>query len=152
MRVLPDRRFSEVVCRYPAGTAKRCSVEAGSSEDAKEILRLERLLQDSWLKHDVAAVGAIVADDFESWSLKGKRHVKADLLKSVEKNREEATRGGRRKSARLRRYCHLYRADHRHSQGRERRNFEATTVVTALFLRRNGKWQMVQNHDSLIQK
>ena len=31
-------------------------------------------------------------------------------------------------------------------------SFEAATAVTAVFLRRDGKWQMVQNHDSLLQK
>ena len=122
------------------------------TEDEKEVLRLQKVIRDAWLKHDVAAVGAIVADDFESWSLKGKRHGKADLLKSVEKNREEATRVDDEK-VRVFGDTAIYTAQITDTARDENgESFEAATAVTTVFLRRDGKWQMVQNHDSLLQK
>ena len=59
-----------------------------ASDDEKEILRLEKVINDARLKHDVATISQIVADDFESWSFKGQRRGRADLLKHVANNKE----------------------------------------------------------------
>lgn len=62
------------------------------SADAKEILGLENALNAAWLKHDTATIGAIIADDFQSWSFKGARRNKADLLRAVERSEESDTK------------------------------------------------------------
>jgi uncharacterized protein (TIGR02246 family) len=120
------------------------------AQDEKEIVRIEKVIVDAWLKHDVAAVSAVVADDFESWSFKGTRRGKPELLKGVEKNKEEATRIDDER-VRVLGDTAVYTArvtdTARDNDGAP---FKATTVVTALFVRREGKWLLIQNHDSLI--
>lgn len=128
----------------------RAAASRASVEDRDEILRIEKLIVDAWLKHDTAAVSAVVADDFESWSFKGKRRGKAELLKAVENNKELATKVD---DERVRVFgdAAVYTARVTDTaKDKDGAPFEATTVVTALFLRREGKWQLVQNHDSLV--
>jgi uncharacterized protein (TIGR02246 family) len=119
-------------------------------EDEKDILRIEKVIVDAWLKHDVAAVSAVVADDFESWSFKGRRRGKAELLKAVENNKEEATKVD---DERVRVFgdTAVYTARVTDTaRDKDGAPFKATTVVTALFLRREGKWLLIQNHDMLV--
>lgn len=124
----------------------------GASADENEILRLEKVIVDAWLKHDTAAISPIVADDFESWSFKGMRRGKADLLRAVEKNGETSTEVN---DPRVRVfgdtaiYTALITDSGKNAKGE---SFRATTSVTVIYLRRAGKWQMVQDHESLLQK
>jgi uncharacterized protein (TIGR02246 family) len=154
-------RVTDVWMKRPAGwqvvTSQAAFLEdsqavpsPAAADDEKEILRMEKVIVDAWLRHDTAAVSGVVADDFESWSFKGKRRGKAELLKAVEKNSEEATRVDDQR-VRVFGDAAVYTARVTDSaKDKKGASFEATTVVTAVFLRREGKWQMVQNHDSLV--
>ena len=121
-------------------------------DDEKEILRLEKLLQEAWLKHDTATVGSVVADDLEYWSFKGARRAKGDLLKMVAQN-GEATTSVDDPRVRVFGDMAIYTARIT-DRGKDQQGapFEATTAVTSIFVRREGKWQMVQDHESVIQK
>jgi uncharacterized protein (TIGR02246 family) len=131
------------------GTSKGAdAANANSGRDEAEVLRLEKTLQDAWLKHDVAAVSAIVADDLQYWSFKGSRRGKADLLKNVAQNGEATTQVDD-PQVRVFGDTAIYTA--KITDAGEDANgmaFKATTMVTTVFVRRNGKWQMVQDHES----
>ncbi len=72
---------------------------AVASDDEKEILRLEKVINEAWLKHDVATISQIVADDFESWSFKGQRRGRADLLQARREQQGNQNRSGRREGS-----------------------------------------------------
>ena len=123
-----------------------------ASDDEKEILRLEKVINDAWLKHDAATISQIVADDFESWSFKGQRRGRADLLKYVANNKETKTEVADEK-VRVFGDTAIYTAlitdsfiDNKGITASE------TTAVTIVYVRRGGQWKMVQDHESLLQK
>ena len=123
-----------------------------ASDDEKEILRLEKVINDARLKHDVATISQIVADDFESWSFKGQRRGRADLLKYVANNKETKTEVADEK-VRVFGDTAIYTAlitdsfiDNKGITASE------TTAVTIVYVRRGGEWKMVQDHESLLQK
>ena len=123
-----------------------------ASDEEKEILRLEKVIDDAWLKHDVATISQIVADDFESWSFKGQRRGRADLLKHVANNKETKTEVADEK-VRVFGDAAIYTAlitdsfiDNKWITTSE------TTAVTIVYVRRGGEWKMVQDHESLLQK
>ena len=123
-----------------------------ASDDEKEILRLEKVINDARLKHDVATISQIVADDFESWSFKGQRRGRADLLKDVANNKETKTEVADEK-VRVFGDAAIYTAlitdsfiDNKGITASE------TTAVTIVYVRRGGQWKMVQDHESLLQK
>lgn len=92
----------------------------------------------------------VVADDLEYWSLKGKRRNKSDLLKLVAQDGEGTTTVAD-PQVRVFGDTAIYTARIT-DLGKDEKGAtaEATTMVTTVFLRRNGKWQMVQDHDSLV--
>ena len=125
---------------------------AVASDGEKEILRLEKVINEAWLKHDVATISQIVADDFESWSFKGQRRDKADLLKHVVNNKETKTEVADEK-VRVFGDTAIYTAlitdsfiDNKGITTSE------ITAVTIVYVRRGGQWKMVQDHESLLQK
>jgi hypothetical protein len=59
--------------------------------DEKEIMRLTDVINAAWLKHDVATISPLIADDMQAWSFKGTRRGKAELLRAVEKSEESET-------------------------------------------------------------
>ncbi len=63
-----------------------------ASDDEKEILRLTDVINAAWLKHDRATINPLIADQMQSWSFRGERRSKSDLLHSVEKSEESDTR------------------------------------------------------------
>ncbi len=155
-------RVTDVWIRRPAGwqlvssqaafleEAQASPSPAAAGEDEKEILRLQKLLQDAWLKHDVATVSGIVADDLGYWSFKGSRRGKSDLLKIVAQNGEASTTVAD-PQVRVFGDTAIYTARITDSGKDEKGTpFEATTLVTTVFLRRSGQWQMVQDHESLV--
>lgn len=125
---------------------------AGPPDDEKEILRLEQVIADAWLKHDIATISAIVADDFESWSFKGQRRGKADLLKHVANNKETKTDVADEK-VRVFGDTAIYTALITDSfTDNKGASTSATTAVTIVYVRRGGQWKMVQGHESLLPK
>ena len=120
------------------------------SGDAKEILRLETLLNESWLKRDVATISSIVADDFQSWSFKGARLTKGDLLRAVEKSAESDTRV---EDPNVRVYGDAAVYTARIIDSGKCANGEAFTVktcITAVYVRSGGKWRLVASQEMLV--
>ena len=125
---------------------------AVAPDDEREILRLEKVINDAWLKHDVATISQIVADDFESWSFKGQRRGKADLLKHAANNKETKTDVA---DAKVRVFgdTAIYTALITDSFIDDKGvTTSETTAVTIVYVRRVGQWKMVQDHESLLQK
>lgn len=123
---------------------------AAVSDDEKEILRLENVLTEAWLKRDLATIGHIVADEYQSWSFKGTRRGKADLLRTVEKSQESDTHS---EDAVVRIYgdTAVYTAriiDTISNTGGQ--SAPSRTCVTQVFVRRAGKWQLVASQDTLL--
>jgi ketosteroid isomerase-like protein len=126
------------------------SARADNAADEKEIFRLEDVIAKAWLNHDTATVGSIVADDFQSWSFKGARRSKADLLRTVEKNTENNTKVD---DAVVRVYgdAAVYTARIIDSGTRANgQSFTTKTCVTEIYVRRSGRWQLVASHESLL--
>jgi ketosteroid isomerase-like protein len=124
--------------------------EAGSDE--KEILRLTEIINAAWLKHDVATISPLIADDMQSWSFKGARRGKADLLRAVEKSEESDTRVEDpvvRVFGDMAVYTARIVDTGKHPNAE---TFSVTSVVTNTWVRRAGKWQIVAEHQSTIQK
>src|ERR1700719_811540 len=71
---------------------KSPAVTPAASADEKEILHLTEVINAAWLKHDVATISPLIADDMQAWSFKGARRGKDELLRSVEKSEESDTK------------------------------------------------------------
>ncbi|MFN2598433.1 MAG: DUF4440 domain-containing protein [Pyrinomonadaceae bacterium] len=118
--------------------------------DEREILRLEDVLTQAWLKNDIATISSIVADDFQSWSFKGVRRKKADLLRAAERSEEGDTKI---EDPVVRVYgdAAVYTArvidSGKHANGEA---FTSKTCITVVYIRRGGKWQMVADHETLL--
>ena len=125
---------------------------AGPAEDEKEILRVTEVINAAWLKHDVATISPLIADDLQAWSFKGTRRGKADLLRSVGKSEESDTKV-EDPVVRVFGDAAVYTAriidTGKHANGE---SFSVASCVTTVFIRRNGKWQIVAEHESLAQK
>jgi uncharacterized protein (TIGR02246 family) len=122
------------------------------SNDEKEILGLEKTVNDAWLKHDGPTISGTVADDFESWSFKGHRRSKADLLKHVANNKETKTEVADEK-VRVFGDMAIYTALVTDSMADGKGGINAqTTAVTIVYARGAGQWKMIQDHESLLQK
>jgi ketosteroid isomerase-like protein len=123
-----------------------------SSADEKEILRLTEVINAAWLKHDVATISLLIADDMQAWSFKGARRGKADLLRAVEKSEESETRV-EDPTVRVFGEAAIYTAriidTGKHANGEA---FSVTSVVTNVWVRRADKWQIVAEHENLVQK
>ena len=131
-----------VICLAPT--------RANSADDEKEILRLEATITKAWLQHDRVTISSIVADDFQSWSFKGARRGKADLLRAVEKSGESDTKVDD-PVVRVYGDAAVYTA--RITDSGKRPNgetFTTKTCVTQIYIRRSGRWQLVANHESLL--
>jgi ketosteroid isomerase-like protein len=123
-----------------------------ASADEKEILRLTDVINAAWLKHDVATISPLIADDMQAWSFKGARRGKAELLRAVEKSEESDTKV-EDPMVRVFGDAAVYSA--RITDTGKRANgdpFSVTSVVTNLWVRRAGKWQVVAEHESITQK
>jgi ketosteroid isomerase-like protein len=123
---------------------------ADALADEKEILGLENAINEAWLKHDSATISSIVADDFQSWSFKGARRGKADLLRAVEKSEEGNTKIDD-PLVRIYGDAAVYTAritdTGKRSDGQV---FSTKTCITAVYIRRDGRWQMVATHETLL--
>ena len=111
--------------------------------DAKEILRLENAIKDAFLKHDKATIGSIIADDFQSWSSKGERRGKADVLRAVEKSEDDDTKI-EDPDVRVYGDAAVFTAriieTGKHADGLA---FSTKSFITVFWIRRGGKWQVV---------
>jgi uncharacterized protein (TIGR02246 family) len=123
---------------------------AAATNDEQEILRLEETIKNAWLRHDTATMASIVADDFQSWSFRGQRRGKADLLRAVEKNDESDTTV---EDAVVRLYgdTAIYTARLTDIGKRaDGQSYQTRSCLTAVFIRRSGKWLLVSEHQTII--
>lgn len=137
-----------VCCLVVFTATVQCRGDA--SVDEKEILRLENALNAAWLKHDTVTISAIVADDFQSWSFKGARRNKADLLRAVERSEESDTKV---EDPVVRVYGDTAIYTARIIDTGKRANgeaFTAKTCITSVLIRRNNKWQIVAAHETML--
>lgn len=123
---------------------------AGATGDEQEILRLEDTIKRAWLRHDTITIASIVADDFQSWSFRGQRRGKADLLRAVEKSDESDT-AVQDPAVRIYGDTAIYTArlidTGKHSDGQV---YRTRSCLTAVFVRRAGKWELVSEHQTVI--
>ncbi len=120
--------------------------------DAKEILRLTDALKAARLKHDMATVSAIFADDFRGWSLGGAMMDKARVLRAVEANEGTKTTvedQGLRVFGNSAVYTARLTDTGKHQNGQ---SFSVTSCVTSVFVRRAGIWQIVAEQESIVKK
>jgi uncharacterized protein (TIGR02246 family) len=126
--------------------------EVRASADEKEILRLTEVINAAWLKHDVATISLLIADDMQAWSFKGAQRGKAELLRSVEKSEESNTKV-EDPMVRVFGDAAVYTAritdTGKHPNGGA---FSVTSTVTTVWVRRAGKWQVIAEHQSVVQK
>lgn len=137
---------------YLADDKPPITTTPAASADETEILRLTEVINAAWLKHDVATISPFIADDIQAWSFKGTRRSKADLLRSVDKTEETETKV-EDPVVRVRGDVAIYTA--RIIDSGKRANgepFSLTSLVTNVWARRSGKWQIVAEHQSLVQK
>jgi ketosteroid isomerase-like protein len=120
--------------------------------DEKEILRLTEVINAAWLKHDVATINPLIADDMQAWSFKGTRRGKAELIRAVKKSEESDTRV---EDPVVHVYGDAAVYTARITDTGKRANgepFSVTSVVTITWVRRAGKWQIVAEQESIVQK
>ena len=126
------------------------SAYGGVPDDEKEILRLEATIKDAWLKRDTATIASIVGDDFQSWSFRGERRSKADMLRTVAKSDETDT-VVEDSAVHIYGDTGIYTArltdTGKHPDGRA---FSTRSCLTAIFIRRDGRWQMVAEQQAII--
>lgn len=125
-------------------------VLVAAPDDEREILRLEETLKNAWLRHDTATIADIVAEDFQFWSFRAQRRGKADLLGAVAKSDETET-GVENAAVRIYGDTAIYTARltdiGTHSDGQ---SYRTRSCLTAVFVRRAGKWQLVSEHQTII--
>jgi len=141
---------SVLLFMFPMAEPQRNNNSAQSTAaDEKEVLRLEDLLTKAWLKNDTATISSIVAVQY--WSFKGVWRNKADLLRTVERSEEGDTK---MEDPMVRVYgdAAVYTArvidSGKHANGEA---FISKTCITVVYIRRGGKWQMVADHETLLQ-
>jgi uncharacterized protein (TIGR02246 family) len=140
-----------VVCSCASLCIAQPKTTSVADEKSKaEIMRLEDALTRAWLKNDVRTISSIVADDFQYWSFKGDRRTKADMLRAVAKSEEGDTKI---EDPEVRVYgdAAIYTARivdiGKRADGTA---FTAKTFITTVFVKREGKWLMVADHETLI--
>jgi uncharacterized protein (TIGR02246 family) len=126
------------------------------SADEREVLRLYNALITAWQKNELHTLNSIVADDFQYWSFKGERRNKADMLKNVARSQTSGDKDTQTQiedpvvrvygeSAVL--TCRIIDTG-KHADGRA---FKGKTADTEVFVRRDGKWVLVAEHETLLQ-
>ena len=107
-------------------------------------------IKDAWLKRDTATIASIVGDDFQSWSFRGERRSKADMLRTVAKSDETDT-VVEDSAVHIYGDTGIYTArltdTGKHSDGRA---FSTRSCLTAIFIRRDGRWQLVAEQQAII--
>lgn len=95
---------------------------AGTDADRNEVIRVDEELRQAFLQHDAAALNRLLADD---WKVVVRVFGDAAL------------------------YTARIIDTGKHANGE---SFSVASCVIKVFVRRNGKWQIVAEHESLVQK
>lgn len=123
--------------------------------EEQAILDLEKKLLDAWSKNDVPVLEEIVADDFQYWSFKGERRSKADLLKQIAQAQNsgdtETTTEVHEPVVRIFGDAAILTCRITDKGKRpDGQPFLSRTTVTDVFVRRDGRWQLVALHEAII--
>jgi uncharacterized protein (TIGR02246 family) len=126
------------------------------AEDEKDILRVHRAMLRAWSAGDVNTILSTFAPDFEYWSFKGIRRNRDDLLRLIEKS--QGTGDKDLATELLDPIVKVYGDaavmtarvvdTGAHADGTR---FRGETCVTMMYVRRGGRWQIVAEHETLLQ-
>jgi ketosteroid isomerase-like protein len=118
-----------------------------SNADREKILRLERDWTQSFVTMDVAANERIVADDFFGTEPNGKRTTKADLIAEVKTGDALASNRLNENDVKIRLYGQAAIVNGSESWKRKSDGKSGRWIWTDVFIKRNGKWQVVASQD-----
>ncbi len=120
--------------------------DTGSPGDREQILQLERDWTQSFVTMDVGANERIVADDFLGTEPDGKRIRKADLIAEVKT--DEALQSNRLNEDDVTIRFYGQTAVVNGSESWKQRDGKSGRFIwTDIFVKRNGKWQVVASQD-----
>jgi hypothetical protein len=120
--------------------------DAGSAGDRAQILQLERDWVQSFVTMDVAANERIVADDFLGTEPDGKRIRKADLIAEMKTEEPLASNHLNEDDVTVRFYGQTAVVNGSESW-KQRDGKTGRFIWTDIFVKRNGKWQVVASQD-----
>jgi hypothetical protein len=120
---------------------------AGTSGDRDQILQLERDWTQSFVTMDVAANQRIVADDFLGTEPDGKRMTKADLIAGVKTGEALQSNRLNEDDVTMRFYGQTAIVNGSESWKRNSDRQAGRYIWTDVFVKRNGKWQVVASQD-----
>ena len=118
----------------------------GTAGDRQQILQLERDWTQSFVTMDVAANERIVADDYLGTETNGKRITKADLLAELKSEDALASNRLNEDDVTIRFYGQTAVVNGS-SSWKQRDGKVGRFVWTDVFVKRNGKWQVVASQD-----
>lgn len=120
---------------------------AAKASDRETILQLERDWTQSFVTMDVAANQRIVADDFFGTEPDGRRITKAEML--AELKAEDALESNRlnEDDVKIRFYGTVAVVNGSESWKRKSDGKTGRFIWTDVFVKRNGKWQVVASQD-----
>lgn len=121
--------------------------DAGSTADRGQILQLERDWTKSFVTMDVAANERIVADDFLGTEPDGKRVRKADLIAEVKTGEALASNHLNEDDVTVRFYGQTAVVNGSESWKRKSDGKTGRFIWTDVFVKREGKWQVVASQD-----
>ena len=121
--------------------------DAGAASDHEQILQLERDWVKSFVTGDVAANERIVADDFLGTEPDGKRGTKADLIGEVKTGEALASNRLNEDDVTIRFYGQTAIVNGSESWKRKSDGVSGRFIWTDIFVKRNGKWQVVASQD-----
>ncbi len=118
----------------------------GTAGDRQQILQMERDWTQSFVTMDVAANERIVADDYLGTETNGKRITKADLLAELKSEDALASNRLNEDDVTIRFYGQTAVVNGS-SSWKQRDGKVGRFVWTDVFVKRNGKWQVVASQD-----
>ncbi|MBZ5598645.1 MAG: nuclear transport factor 2 family protein [Acidobacteriia bacterium] len=127
-----------------------CAVaEDSNSQDREQILSLEREWVQVYVANDAGPLQHIVADDFLGTEPDGKRVTKADLVAEIKGPSEVASNRLNEDDVKMRFYGTT--AVVNGSESWKLKNGKSGRYIwTDIFVKRNGKWQVVASQDLAV--
>jgi len=121
---------------------------ASAATDRQQIIQLERDWVQSWVTMDAPANDRIVADDFLGTEPDGKRSTKADLMKELKEAPTLASNRLNEDDLTIRFYGDTAVVNGSESWKLKKDGKAGRYIWTDIFVKRNGKWQIVAEHGS----
>ena len=118
------------------------------SESTTQVLALEDTLNAAWLRHDTLSLGRLIGADFRGITADGGSVARADMLRAAAHTEESATEFTDRTA---RAFGNVVVTTGRITDRGRRATgepFTVVTLVTFVWARRLGGWQLVAWHES----